>query len=344
MPWLQNRVNLQPYLFDAPPSPSHVPANTRSAGAFGRQALAALVTGRDFGVLSQALDPDVQLVHATDHMVPRLRGKPVLATVFDAIPLAHPEWVSYRFKALKNELWRRTVRWADHIVTISEFSRTQIATHFRIPPARITVIPLGVSPSWLEPLAPTSWQAVQARHALPPHYVVCVGTLQPRKNLGRLLSAHAALPAPLQRQYPLLVVGKPGWACEADLARMASGQLPHVRWLGHLPDADVQAVVKRASALVFPSLSEGFGLPVLEGFAAGVPVVASNATSIPEVAGDAAVLVDPWQVDALADGLQRVLDNAHLAHQCVARGAQRVQAFTWQASAERTLAVYRSLC
>lgn len=336
-------AQLQPYLFDAPASLWQGATPAMSFGPFARQALAATLPGVDFGRVRRALCAGIDVIHATDHLVPRLRGTPVVATIFDAIPLSHPEWVRYRFKGLKNELWRRTAFWAQQVITISNYSRQEIATHFRLPEERITAIPLGVGSQWFAPVDESVEKAVRDRHALPDRYFVSVGTLQPRKNISRLLLAHASLPEPLQREFPLVVVGKPGWGCEDVVAQFTGGALKHVRWLQHLPDADLQVVIKRATALVFPSLHEGFGLPVLEAFAARVPVVASNTTSIPEVAGDAALLIDPLRIDELADAMRRVAENSELAGQLVARGRDRVRAFTWQACAEKTLRVYESM-
>ncbi len=336
-------AQLQPYLFDAPASLWQGATPALPLGPFARQTLVATLTGRDFGGARRALRSRVDVVHATDHLVPRLRGMPVVATIFDAIPLSHPEWVRYRFKGLKNELWRRTAFWAQHVITISEYSRQEIVAHFRLPEERITSIPLGVGAQWFAPVDESVEKSVRLRHALPERYFVSVGTLQPRKNIGRLLLAHASLPESLQRDFPLVVVGKPGWGCEDVIAQFTGGAFKHVRWLRHLPDADLQVVIKRATALVFPSLHEGFGLPVLEAFAAGVPVVASNTTSIPEVAGDAALLIDPLRIDQLADAMRRVAENSELAGQLVARGRDRVRAFTWQACAEKTLRVYETM-
>jgi len=336
-------AQLTPYLFDLPESSWTGVTAPLSFGSFRYQALAAMLPWMDFGHARRAVGTGVDLIHATDHLVPRLRGVPTVATIFDAIPLSHPEWVRYRLKSLKNELWRRTALWAQHVITISDYSRQEIATHFRIPEERITAIPLGVGAQWLKPVDAAQGAAVRARHSLPESYLVSVGTLQPRKNIGRLLSAHASLPEHVQRACPLIVVGKPGWGCEDVVGRLSSGQLKHVRWLGHLPDTELQVVIKRATALVFPSLHEGFGLPVLEAFAAGVPVVASNTTSIPEVAGDAALLIDPLRIDELSDAMCRIIEDSALAGQLRARGRDRVRGFTWQACAQKTLQVYESM-
>lgn len=336
-------AQLEPYLFDSAGVRWQGGAPAMPFGDFARQAVIATISGGGFKDASRALRPGIDVVHATDHLVPRLRGTPVVATIFDAIPLSHPEWVRYRFKRLKNEMWRRTAFWAQHVITISEHSRQEIVAHFRVPEERITSIPLGVGAQWFAPVDQAVKDAVRVRHALPERYFVSVGTLQPRKNIGRLLLAHASLPEYLQREFPLVVVGKPGWGCEDVVAQFGSNSLKHVVWLRHLPDADLQVVIKCATALVFPSLHEGFGLPVLEAFAARIPVVASNTTSIPEVAGDAALLMDPLRIDDMADAMRRVAEDSALAARLAALGQERVRAFTWEACAEKTLRVYEMM-
>lgn len=337
-------VALEPFSFGAPYTVSERLGASGNAGSFQAQALVSLAVGREFSDLRRMLDGSsgggVSVVHSTDHYIPKLSGVPVVATIFDAIPLSSPQWVAYRFKRVKNELWRRTAFWADHVITISNYAREQLIEYFRISPERITSIPLGVGAQWFIPTQCEVMQRIRQHYGLPPRYLVNVGTLQPRKNIRRLLRAHAALPLCVQREYPLIILGKYGWGCEAEAGQLTSGALAHVRWLGHVPDEVVQAVVKQAAAMVFPSLMEGFGLPVLEAMAAGVPVVASDTTSIPEIAGDAAILVDPENEGAIADGILRIVEDASAAAKYVARGSLRAGQFSWEQCAAETKKVY----
>jgi alpha-1,3-rhamnosyl/mannosyltransferase len=166
--------------------------------------------------------------------------------------------------------------------------------------------------------------------------------LQPRKNIEGAILAHRSMPLAERQRIPLVIVGRAGWKCEAVLKMIdedtSSGA---VRRLQHVPEADLLAVVKSASALVFASLAEGFGLPVLEAFAAQVPVVTSNTTSLPEVTGDAALTVDPLDIAALIAAMQRVIGDEALANDLKQRGLLRAQAFNWQACAASTVGVYR---
>ena len=290
--------------------------------------------------LARAID----LYHSTDHRVPRLRGVPVLATVMDAIPLSHPQWIDQRWRGLKAWLWRRSTQWADHIVTISEYSRREIVEHFGVCESDVTVIPLGVGERHFEPVSPEVRARVRERYGLPPQYFLFVGTLQPRKNLERVLEAHRRLPGAVRREFPLVLVGRAGWNCQALVEELnAEGATGAVRWLQYLPDTEVQALMQGGRALVFPSLCEGFGLPVVEAFAAGLPVITSSTTALPEVAGDAALLVDPEDTDAIAQSMQRLAEDTELAASLRERGRERVRQYRWDTCARMTAEVYARL-
>ncbi len=334
-------IALQPFTY-AGPMPPEMAASVVDAGDFQRQALVSLTTGVPFRTMQKVLTVKVDLVHATDHYIPKLRGIPVVATLMDAIPLAHPEWVTYRFKRVKNELWRRSTHWAQHIITISEFSRTEIAHWFKIPEKRISVIPLGVDERWFAIPAPEEMERVRTKYQLPAQFFLAVGTLQPRKNIGTLIAAHRMLPAALRRDVPLLVVGKAGWGCEEVVAQLKQGDGGALRWLQYVPDADMLPLLRQASALVFPSLHEGFGLPVLEAFAAGLPVIASNATAMPEVAGPGAVLVDPVVPGDWADAMRQLLLEGSRIDAMKICGRNRASHLTWTRTSEMTKSVYTS--
>ncbi|AOK58422.1 glycosyltransferase family 1 protein [Burkholderia ubonensis] len=285
----------------------------------------------------------VDVFHATDHLIPKLSTTPVVATLMDAIPLSHPEWRTIRLAALRRWLLRRSGTWADHVITISDYSKQEIVEHFGIAPERISVVPLGVHPRFFERIDRADRDEVLKRLGLPAQFFLCVGTLQPRKNLERVLDAHASLPADLRRDIPLVIVGRAGWGCEHLVARLRAEGDGSVRWLQYLPDHDVRALMQSASALVFASLCEGFGLPVVEAFASGLPVVASNTTSVPEVAGDAAILVDPSSIGEIAEGMRTIIGQPGKADALRAAGLTRARELNWPACAEKTLAVYETI-
>lgn len=311
---------------------------------------------RDVMGRPQPLDLDVDVVHFTDHFVVPCR-RPSVATLHDAVPLKYPQWVSPRLRGLKNYAMVRMARHADHVVAISQFAVEELVTYFGIAADRIHVVPNGIDTWWLQPPAgqdapgpqgPSSaGNVVRDAAALPvKDYFLFVGTLQPRKNLDRILDAYEALPAGMREAHPLVVVGRAGWRCEATVSRLnaLSGQGASVHWLDRVDSRDqLRQIYLGALALVFTSLHEGFGLPVLEAFACGVPVLTSTESSMPEVAGDGALLVDPHDVEAIREGMRRLADDAILRRQLVEHGHKRVAQFTWAHTARRLAAVYAAI-
>ncbi|MCP3709237.1 glycosyltransferase family 4 protein [Paraburkholderia sp. CNPSo 3274] len=286
----------------------------------------------------------VDVFHATDHLIPKLSAMPVIATLMDAILLSNPEWTTVKQAALRRWLLRRSGAWADHVITISEYSKRSIVEHFGIAADHISVVPLGVHPRFFEQIDGAARDEVLKRLGLPAQFFLCVGTLQPRKNLDRVMDAHASLPADLRREFPLVVVGMAGWGCESVVGRLRASETEGgTRWLQYLPDFEVRALMQSASALVFASLGEGFGLPVVEAFASGLLVIASNTTSVPEVAADAAILVDPCSAGEIADAMRLVIEGPREADALREAGLSRAGELTWQACAAKTVAVYQTV-
>lgn len=294
---------------------------------------------------ARRLKGKIDLFHAPDHHIPRLGKIPVVATVMDVIPLAHPEWVSQRLRFFKNMAFRQMARSAQQIITISEYSKADIVHYFGIPPERIHVTYLGVEDSFSRPIAPEKKAMVLARYGLRSGcFFIFVGTLQPRKNIGRIIGAHRQLPEAMQKAFPLVIVGRNGWGTDVLLPELKVLEVSgRGRWLNDVGDDCLHALLQSARALVYPSLYEGLGLPVLEGFAAGLPVISSLTTSIPEVAGDAALLVDPTRTDELADAMRQLAEDDTLAVDLIQRGQRRFKSFTWAACAQQTLGVYQSI-
>lgn len=311
----------------------------KRVGSFEPQVALALTTGLPFVGFRSLLQDGIDLVHATDHHVPKLRNTPVIATLMDAIPLSNPEWV--RFSRVKGMAWRRSMRWANRIITISSYSRDAIVQHFGIPADNIDVIPLGVEAAWFDPVPGEQVAHTRERLALPERFFLFVGTLQPRKNLQRLIEAHELLPCSVREACPLIIAGRVGWGVDNLVKRLEAGTTQHVRWLNYVGSEDLKVLVSVARALTFPSLGEGFGLPVLEAFAAGTAVLTSTTSSLPEVAGDAAVLVDPENVEELREALLDLSENDARLRKLQTLGRERAKRFTWENTAAQTLESYR---
>ena len=303
----------------------------------------SMATGAEFRG-ARRLAERIDVFHSTDYRIPRLRRTPVCATLFDAIPLRHPEWANPRLRRLKNLTLRESARWADHVIAVSQAMVPELVEQYGIDRQRISVTPLGVDERWFETASKTRIAAVQTRYALAPGYLLFVGTLQPRKNVERILEAFRRLPPQVAAGRQLVIAGKAGWRAGSLVATLRAGDASErVRWLDYVDAHDMRPLYQGAAGFVFPSLYEGFGMPVLEAFASGVPVITSCMTSLPEVAGDAALLVDPVDVDAIAAAMVSVIEDSQLAARLRAAGHGRARTFTWARCAAETVAVLRSL-
>lgn len=262
----------------------------------------------------------------------------------DAYPLIYPKLVSRRLRRFKNSAFIRTSKWADHIITISEHSRQDIIQHFKIDRDRISVIPLGVNRAFFQPISEEAQEEVLQKFRLNRDYFIFVGTIQPRKNLSRLIEAHLSLPIQLRQKHPLLIIGGYGWG-ENNLKQKLNslGESEMIRHIENVSDQELYALLQSSLAMVYPSLYEGFGLPILEGFASNIPVIASSTTSIPEVAGDAACYIDPLDSGDIATKMRMLAEDRGLQKDLIDKGANRVQDYSWQKCANEHLELFRAI-
>lgn len=282
--------------------------------------------------------PDLLFVPA--HVLPLIRPRRTLVTVHDLgyryFPRAHPP-----FQRLYLDLSTRwNARVATHILADSEATRADLIRIYRVPPDRITV----AYPGYDETLCPVrdteALAKVRARYNIPERYFLYLGTLQPRKNLHRLVQAFARL----QTDAALVLAGRRGWLYEDIFALVRRlGLESRVLFPGYVRSEDRAALMSGAMAFVFPSLYEGFGLPVLEAQACGCPVICSSTSSLPEVAGDGALLVPPEDVGALAEAMARIEADADLREGLIARGFANLRRFSWESCARTVLQVMERL-
>jgi glycosyltransferase involved in cell wall biosynthesis len=280
---------------------------------------------------AESLAPGADVVHAPTWAVPGT-ARPLVVTVHDLAFLDDPGHFTARGAAYFRDALDVVRREARAVVTPSQ-DTADACVRAGVPAARLTVVPHGVTAP--RP-APGAVAELRRRHALDRPYILWCGTLEPRKNVRRLVEAFRALDRP---DLDLVLVGPAGWGHGVLPADVASD--PRLRLLGHLPEPELHAAYAGAEAFAFPSIREGFGLPVLEAMAYGLPVVTSAGTACAEVAGDAALLVDPLDSAAIRDGLARALGPA--AADLRPAALDRASGFTWEAAATAHAEVYRSV-
>jgi len=237
-----------------------------------------------------------------------------------------------------------SLRRASMLITDSEFTRREIAEFFAWPMDRIRAIPLAPSAEFY-PRPSSDTRVLLSRLGLTyGAFTLFSGTIEPRKNLSVLLDAYASLPRDLRQRWPLVLCGYQGWKSDDLMARIETAtRAGWVKYLGYLSAEELPLLFASARLFAFPSLYEGFGLPVIEAMASGVPVVCSNAASLPEVAGDAAALCDPLDADGLGDLILRGLSDNAWRNLAIERGLERAAMYSWRTCAARTVDLYRDM-
>jgi len=275
--------------------------------------------------------------HSAYYLMPYWPKVPTVLTIYDLIPLLFPGHSSRRARLLFRWTTALALRSAERVIAISEATRRDLLDHFHLPAERVITTPLAADPAFRpQPLA--SITALRTRYGLPEQFVLYLGSNKPHKNLVRLVESWKLVNG------KLVIAG--AWDERYPEARRRAEELglgDNVLWLGPVPEANLPALYAAATLFVFPSLYEGFGLPVLEAMACGTPVVCSNRSSLPEVAGDAAILVNPLDVNALAEAIEHVLADRALRTEMRAKGLAQVCHFTWEKTAQQTLNAYRTL-
>lgn len=275
---------------------------------------------------------------------PGVKGKKVVM-VHDMAYKVYPETIRKRTLYMLNKSLIKSCERADKIITVSEFSKQEIIKYLGIDENKIVIMPVGVDHTLFHPYYnKDEIMQVAVKYKLPDEYLLYLGTLEPRKNLVRLIQAYSQLKNEISDLPPLVMAGQKGWMYDDIFKTIKSLQLEScVIFTGYLDEKDIPLVVSGAKIFLFPSLYEGFGMPPLEAMACGVPVLASNAASLPEVVGDAGVLVDPYSVKGIKDGIKNLLDDENKRNELSKRGQERAKQFTWSKSVEVMQRVFEEL-
>lgn len=281
----------------------------------------------------------VELYHSPNYILPLALPAPAVVTLHDVTyldPTLH-KWTSHHYLTFLTALALRKAR---AVIAVSDYTRRRVEALYPHTQGRVQVIYQGVEPTFRPP-APADLEAFRRRTGIDHPYVLYVGTIEPRKNVVRLIEAFEMAIAEGELPHHLYLVGAWGWKTGpvADALRraMAGGRV-HVA--GYVPNEDLPLYYAGADVFLYPSIEEGFGLPAAEAMACGTPVVTSNTSSLPEVVGDAALTVDPLDVSAIAEGILQVVTNCELRTRLRAAGLQRAARFSWQQSAREHARVY----
>ncbi len=266
---------------------------------------------------------------------------PKVATIFDSTLWRRTERLSWKAKTYFAPLAGRALKNSKKILTISQNAKAEIVAAAKVPEEKIAVSYLAPDPLFEKAVTEENKQAMRAKYTLPERFILSVATLEPRKNLTGLLNSFARL-VEKEPEARLVLAGRLAWGKDPVLKRISELKLEkQTRLLGYIPKEDLPALYALADFLAFPSLYEGFGLPVLEAQAVGTPVLCSNTSSLPEVAGSSAFFIDPYVEESVAEGLKKLWSNLELKRDLIQKGKENITRFSWRRTAEATRLAYK---
>jgi len=271
------------------------------------------------------LSGETDLIHLSDWTAPVTRV-PTVTTVHDLAFIKYPETVDPLIRHTQSIRLSRIISHGNHIIADSMSTKNDLVEKYQIKDTQIDVVYPGISSSY-SPVSKEELERVKTKYSLPSRYILSLGTQEPRKNLERLIEATKNL------DLPLVIAGKYGWGKKV-------GNPAHVNVLGFVAEDDLPALYSSATVFCYPSLYEGFGFPVLEAMACGTPVVTSNISSLPEVTGDAAILVDPTNIESIKSGIEQSLS---MREKMIKKGILRAKKFSWEHSATQVMQIYEKL-
>ena len=286
-----------------------------------------------------------ELTHFFNYIIPPfVHGKKVV-TIHDMVVKAYPETVRFRTKHLLNTGMKKSMKRADVIITDSEFSKSEIEKYFPQYSHKVQVVYCGVNSDKFYPVEDKSVvEKVKRSLDIEGEYFLYLGTIEPRKNLERLIEAYSLLLKKDENVPRLVMAGGKGWLNSNIYQKVVELKLEkYVQFTKYIPDEDLCPLINGATAFVFPSIYEGFGMPPLEAMACGVPVVCSKEASLPEVVGDCAVMTDAYDPQSIADGMYRIYSDKALAEELRVRGLQRAKEFTWHRFSEKLHGIYEAV-
>jgi glycosyltransferase involved in cell wall biosynthesis len=281
----------------------------------------------------------LRLFHSPGYTRPLALGIPSVVTLHDVCYAAAPQWYPHKLSSFRRFWYRQSAVGADAILTVSDFSRREILRVYNVPPEKVHTIYQGVDHRNFRSVEnPQAAKDFKARYSLPKDFLLSVGDVHPRRNVGTVIEALHQVKAwnPSFCDLELVVVGR-------ELELPAAWKQPDVRYMGYIPDMDLPLFYNTARMLVYPSFYEGFGFPIVEAMASGCPAIVSSGTACEETAGGAGIAVDPKSAYAVAEAITGLLENPDLEDRCRAAGFKRAAEFDWHRTARETLAVYSTI-
>lgn len=283
---------------------------------------------------------DVDLFHSPDHRAPAGLGIPTIGTIHDVFPFTHPEFMRRRFNYFGKPILANTINPLDHVITVSQYSKEQVIQYFGFKEEMVSVVYNGIEDVWFRDLKPEVIENTLQKNGIKTDFFLCIGTFQPRKNYERILEAYNQLSTSEQDNYKLVVVGGGGWRNSIDKLIESNSNILHVN---NASDDDVRALYQAATSLVFPSLAEGFGYPILEAFASNCPVITSNITANKEIASDFAYLVNPYNTNEIVAGLKDAIYESAFSSHSMKNAKNYARHFSIARMQNETAAIYKKM-
>ena len=270
-----------------------------------------------------------------------IKSRCTVVTIFDFSFILYPQWhPKERINDFEEYFWKNLKR-SDRIIVISDYIKKE-GVNLGLPEEKLRTIHLGIDHEVFKTYPPQDLQLLRKHYKLPEHFILFVGSIEPRKNLENLVRSYINLDEGIRKDIKLVLAGFKGWENKEIMALLKEGK-SDVLYLGYLPDKELGELYNLATLFVYPSMYEGFGLPPLEAMACCCPVVASNVASLPEVCGDAALYVDPHDVNSIAEGIHKVLTDDDLRQSLIEKGLERAKLFSWEKSAKEHIKVFEEV-
>jgi glycosyltransferase involved in cell wall biosynthesis len=295
--------------------------------------------------IPQALKRDkIDVFHEPSFIAPIFKSCPTITTVYDLAFIFHPECFTRRNVLYLNTMLSRSVRSSDRIIAISNSTKNDIINHFNIEQNKVRVVYCGYNDYFRAMDSKEACAGTLRKHGITGEFLLNVSMISPRKNLLTLLRSFKSARAKRKTGLQLVIAGSKGWLYEEIFEEVSKLSLEkYVIFTGYIPDEELLHLYNSAALMVYPSIYEGFGLPVLEAMACGCPVIASNTSSLPEVCGDAALLVNPLDAEGLSESICKALEDNAFRNRMAVRGFQRIKSFSWSKAANETLQLYKEL-